>query len=67
MSDKTDLTLGIDDIAPEDLSKVWERLSSIAHGFALDGHEVSLHTYHQRDDGEFDVDLAWTAPDEEIR
>lgn len=65
MSDRTDLTLDIDGVTDEDLSRVWSTLQAVAQGFALDGHDVSIRTYRDKGDGDYDETFHTVGPEGE--
>lgn len=47
---KIDFDLSIQDVDATDLTRIWERLSNIAQGFALEGYDVDLRTWRQTED-----------------
>ena len=66
MTDTRDVMLCIDNAPPEALPRVWQSLSLVAQGWAIEGHEVSLRVLRDDDTGEAETENVY-GPSEESR
>ena len=66
MTDTRDVMLVIDNVPPESLARVWQGLSLVAQGWAIEGHEVSLRVLRDDDTGEAEMESTY-GPSEESR